>query len=842
VIGLAALALSIVWTPESADLLFVSRRSGNSEIYVKRGATIENLTNHPAGDNWPEWSPDGRRILFQSQRSGNLDIWVMNADGSDVRQLTDHPEPDYLPAWSPDGRTIVFTSWRNEGDSERTNHIYVMNADGTDERRLVAASLGTSAGATFSPDGTQIVYSRALSENGADIFVARNDGSGEKQLTEGGDVYHGSPVFSPDGSRIAFYADNGESSALVVMSSDGTHRRVIRSEGKNWYPRWSPDGNWLVYSAAVPGTEDDLDVLAIEAGGGEPVPIVAGESRDSEGRFSPQRDGEHEVVLETDVPATMRDGIVLRADVLRPDAPGRFPVLVIRTPYGKSLEWQDDTFPIRAARAGYVVIAQDVRGRYRSDGIFQPYQQEGKDGYDTVEWAASLPYSNGKVGMTGLSYPGAVQWLAAMERPPHLVTITPFMCFSTGRLFFFSGGAWDLSWIPWFYLNIAPDVRVKLGLPGPRTETEAGVLWERHGYEWLRFLPLSELPALRGVTPSYYDWLAHADDGPYWDFADVEARYGEIEIPALNLSGWHDEGYGANGALRNFVGTRKNGSQLVMGPWRHGTPQLTKTRVGDLDFGVNAGLDNDSLLLRWFDYWLRGKDNGLASEKPVKIFVMGEGRWREEDDWPLARRVETAYYLTSGGRLTTEAPEGDEPRRYQYDPADPVVDPRGGVQGPYDQSPHESRADVLVYETEPLSSDVEVTGHIAAELFVSSSAKDTDFVVRVLDVHPDGRAFNLMSPTVEVMRARYRNGESTPEPLAPSQVVSIRWRNLVTSNVFRAGHRIRLHVTSSFFPHFDRNPNTGEPIGSSARLEVARQEVHHGKTRPSRIVLPVIPR
>jgi hypothetical protein len=548
------------------------------------------------------------------------------------------------------------------------------------------------------------------------------------------------------------------------------------------------------------------------------------------------------VVLETDVPATMRDGVVLRADILRPDAGGRFPAILLRTPYGKAYEWRD-SFAIRAARAGYVVVAQDVRGRYASDGVFRPYHQEGEDGYDTVEWVASLPYVNGKVGMAGLSYPGAVQWLAAIAKPPHLVTITPLMCFSNARHFFFNGGAWDLSWISWFYLNIAPDVRARSGLPGPRTDVEADELWEKHREEWLRFLPLSELPALRDVAPAYYDWLAHPEDGPYWDFANVEARYGEIEIPALNLSGWHDEGYGPAGAIRNYRGTRKNQSRLVLGPWRHGTPRLDRIREGELDFGMNAGLDHDALLLRWFDFYLKGERNGLDGEKPVSIFVMGENAWREEEDWPLARRVETPYYLRSGGKLWLEPPRNDErPDTYSYDPLDPVVDPHEGAQGPYDQSPLESREDVLVYQTEPLSKDVEVTGHIEVELFASSSAMDTDFVVRLLDVHPDGRAFNLMSPTVEVIRARYRDGEDKVALLEPGTVVPFRLNRLVTSNLFRAGHRIRIHVTSSLFPHFDRNPNTGEPIGKSSRTEVARQEIHHSAAHPSRIVLPVIPR
>jgi putative CocE/NonD family hydrolase len=548
------------------------------------------------------------------------------------------------------------------------------------------------------------------------------------------------------------------------------------------------------------------------------------------------------VTLETNVPARMRDGVVLRADILRPEGAGPFPAILLRTPYGKESEWRD-SFAIRAARSGYVVVAQDVRGRYASDGVFRPYHQEGEDGYDTVEWVASLPYVNGKVGMAGLSYPGAVQWLAAMEKPPHLVTITPFMCFSNARHFFFTGGAWDLSWISWFYLNVAPEVRARSRIPGPSTDDEAEELFRQHREEWLRFLPLSELPALRGAAPAYYDWLDHPEDGPYWDFANVEARHDRIEIPAYNLSGWHDEGYGPVGAIRNYQGTRKNGSRLLIGPWRHGTPRLDRVREGELDFGVNAGLDHDSLLLRWFDFHLKGESNGLDREKPVAIFVMGENRWREEDDWPLARRVDTPYYLRSGGRLSLEPPGGDErPDGYSYDPKDPLVDPHGGAQGPYDQSPLETRKDVLVYQTEPLVKDLEVTGHVRVELFASSSAKDTDFVVRLLDVHPDGRAFNLMSPTVEVLRARYRDGEDKVHLLEPGAVTPLHLDRGVTSNLFRAGHRIRIHVTSSLFPHFDRNLNTGESISKSARMEVARQEIHHSDAHPSRVVIPVIPR
>jgi putative CocE/NonD family hydrolase len=551
----------------------------------------------------------------------------------------------------------------------------------------------------------------------------------------------------------------------------------------------------------------------------------------------------HTLVLERNVEARMRDGIVLRADVLRPDVPGRFPAILIRTPYGKESEWREDSFPLRAARQGYVVVAQDVRGRYRSQGEFDPYRQEGRDGYDTIEWVASLPYCDGNVGMAGLSYPGAVQWLAAVEQPPHLKAIAPAMVFSTGRLFFYFGGAWDLSWISWFYLNIAPDERVRRGIDGPMSEAEAAAAWSIHGDEWLRFLPLAELPALTGVAPAYFDWLSHPDDGPYWDFARIESKYDQVRVPTLNLSGWHDEGYGPVGAVRNFNGTRDHGSRLILGPWTHGTPTLTRTTEGELDFGVNAGLDYDELLLRWFDRWLRGTTNGVDEEPPVRLFVMGDNRWRDEHEWPLARTEYKPFYLRADGRLAEAPPVDDEPPdRYAYDPLDPVVDPHGGVQGPYDQSPLEGRDDVLVYSTEPLRQAIEVTGPIEVELFASSSARDTDFVVRLLDVHPDGKAYNLMSPTLEVLRARYRESEDHPQFLAPGAVERFRLRNMMTSNVFQRGHRIRIHVTSSLFPHFDRNLNTGEPFARTGRTVPAEQAVYHSAKHPSRVILPIIPR
>ena len=306
------------------------------------------------------------------------------------------------------------------------------------------------------------------------------------------------------------------------------------------------------------------------------------------------------ISVDRNVAVAMRDGVTLRADVYRPEAPGRLPVLVYRTPYGKDEILESGSEPTigRAARAGYAVVVQDVRGRYRSDGEFRPYQQEGKDGYDTIEWAAAQPWSNGRVGTFGLSYPGAVQWLAAMETPPHLVAMFPAMTFATGRHFFYYGGAFNHDWMRWIELDIAPDVRHRKGLSGPKTEKEAQAEWDRQKWSWENYLPLRDLPILKEVAPWYYEWLEHPDDGPYWSFADVTAAHAKIAVPALNFSAWYDSDYGPLGATANFNGVREKGAtelarrgqRLILGPWEHGDPSESRTRVGDLEFGANMTL------------------------------------------------------------------------------------------------------------------------------------------------------------------------------------------------------------------------------------------------------------
>jgi uncharacterized protein len=553
-----------------------------------------------------------------------------------------------------------------------------------------------------------------------------------------------------------------------------------------------------------------------------------------------------------------RDDVTLRADVwgisgarsaAGAPSPGTDPkpALLIRTPYDKDRS-RSDSLVSDAVRRGYAVVVQDVRGRYASGGEFDPYRQEGRDGYDSIEAIAAQPWCNGRVAMAGLSYPGAVQWLAAIQAPPHLACIFPAMSFSSGRQFFYFAGAFDLSWIPWTANNIAPDERRRRNLPGPRTGSEARAVWRAGGRAAMRHVPLATLPLLQDATPFFFEWLDHPDDGSYWEFADIESRHDRVAVPAFNFSGWHDEGYGPIGAIRNFVGVRARGatkeargSRLLIGPWTHGEPTLGSTRVGDLDFGRAAGLDYETLVLDWCDFHARRVQRGPV-DPAVRVFVMGANRWRTADTWPLPGTTTKTLHLRAGGRLTAESPTEDvSADRYVYDPANPVDDPHyeKGL-GPHDQRSLERRPDVLVYATPPLDEEVEVVGHIEIRLWVASSAPDTDFVARLLDVDEDGAAWNLMSPTLEIQRARYRLSERDPDFLTPGDPVEMTFRLAVTANLFKRGHRIALHVTSSFFPHLERNPNTGRNPAHESRLVAAHQVVFHDAGRPSRILLPVL--
>ena len=563
------------------------------------------------------------------------------------------------------------------------------------------------------------------------------------------------------------------------------------------------------------------------------------------------------VRVEKNVEARMRDGVILRADVYRPGTGGTYPVLLQRTPYSKNDDSYLGGFRALAAR-GFIVVVQDTRGRYMSDGVARPHD-EAEDGFDTVQWARTLPGANGKVGMWGGSYLATTQLLAASLQPDGLTALFPSSSYSSRYDMVFQGGAFYLNDGLGWNLGQSIDVRRRVFTPlvsrdGPigLDDEQRKALRER----WLWHLPLKSMDALelKRFAPGYSEMLAHPSYDRFWERFDIEARHERFTAPAFHLTGWYDTLL--TGTLRNFTGLRARAAnevarrqqRLIVGPWTHARPTLNSTKIGDVDYGPHAGFSAQDAYEQWFDRWLKdGESRGAA---PVRIFVMGENKWRDEQEWPLARARLTTFFLHSkggantasgNGTLSTVVPADEPPDQYTYDPWDPV--PTGATGGysriPSNQRPIEERADVLVYSSAHLERDVEVTGPLSVTLWIASSARDTDFTAKLVDVHPDGTARAINDG---ILRARYRRSKSTPVLLTPGEPTEITIDMGATSNVFLAGHRIRLDVSSSNFPRFDRNPNTGGTFGEDSELLRARQTVFHDTTRPSRLVLPVIPR
>jgi len=562
------------------------------------------------------------------------------------------------------------------------------------------------------------------------------------------------------------------------------------------------------------------------------------------------------VKVERGVAVKMRDGVTLRADVYRPDGDGKFPVLLQRTPYNKAFALY---FGRKAAARGYVVIIQDVRGRYASEGEWYTFKHEPDDGYDTVEWAAALPYSNGKVGMFGESYVGATQMLTAIAHPPHLAGIFPVVTGSNyHENWTYQGGAFE----QWFNESWTSDLaQDTFNRQVVRNTNAMNNIWK---------LPLSDYPLFdagaasgtenpRTLAPYFIDWLAHPSYDDYWKRISIEEHFSEIDVPVYSVAAWYDIFLG--GSLRNYVGIKGHGGSDTT---RRGQRLLVEIgghagggrHIGEVDFGPAAEqVDADEVMLRWYDAILKGEKNDVEQEKPVKIFVMGKNVWREEDDWPLARAKSTRYYLHSGGKsnslggdggLSNATPQAEPADHWVYDPGDPVPTIGGPLccdsvhlaPGPRDQRPVEARDDVLVYTTPAFKHDLEVTGPVTLELYASSSAVDTDFTAKLVDVWPNGVAQNL---TEGVLRARYRNSQEKPEMMNPGEVYKLTVDLWATSNVFLAGHRLRLEVSSSNFPRFNRNTNTGEDPGQATRLVKATNTVYHDGDHPSALVLPVVP-
>jgi putative CocE/NonD family hydrolase len=572
------------------------------------------------------------------------------------------------------------------------------------------------------------------------------------------------------------------------------------------------------------------------------------------------------IIVERDVESTMRDGVVLRADVYRPDTAAPLPVLLERTPYGKGVS--NPAFALMAAERGYAVVVQDTRGRWASEGDGYPFVHEKADGYDSVAWAAAQPWANGKAGMYGGSYVGYTQWAAAVTQPPSLVAIAPRVTFCDARDIFYVGGAFALgvaaSWTLMAGAQMAIQKQGEEG--GEDAETQA--LMERlidlaDGMakgETFRHLPLQEMPLIgrEGITSFFYDVLTHAPGDAYWE--GVVCAHGRVQVPALHIGGWYDIFTGST--LRDYAGMRANGGserarahqRLLIGPWLHGP---MSGLVGEVDFGVRASADlvlPDEIQLRWFDHWLKGEENGILDEPPIRLFVMGENAWRAEQEWPLARTRYTRYYLHSGGAANTlhgdgtlspEVPSDEPVDTYVYDPRDPVPTRGGGLccwqaalpPGAYDQREVEARPDVLVYSTAPLEHDLEVTGPLEMHLWAATSAPDTDFTAKLVDVGPCGYARNVQDG---IVRARYRLSPQEARPIEPGVAYEYTIDLQATSNLFLAGHRIRVEIASSNFPRYDRNPNTGHPAGIDAELWPATQTILHDAAHPSYIVLPVI--
>ncbi len=560
----------------------------------------------------------------------------------------------------------------------------------------------------------------------------------------------------------------------------------------------------------------------------------------------------YDMRIQRDVKAPMRDGVKLSANVYLPRAGGSFPTIFERMPYG--FDGYNSGEGEFYARRGYAYVMQDCRGRYDSEGEFYPFRDDGRDGYDSLDWICAQPWSNGRVGMFGPSYLGLVQWALAVEGHPALQAMVPNVCpCDFWRRGFWCDGAFSLALSAlWTCLEVSS-----------RT-SDLGLIPAYDLNQFFRHLPLRTLDTAAGRPCEFWqDFLAHAQYDDYWKDLSVHYRLDQVHAPAFLMGGWYD--YYAGEEFRSLCGLQDHApdqvgsqSRIIIGPWSHLISQSPV--LGELDFGEHSHLDINELALRWFDCLLKDMDTGILDEPPVTIFVMGINEWRQENEWPLARTQFTDYYLHSSGsansdsddgKLSTEPPDDEAPDQYRYDPDNPVPTLGGNhsicwgdafhvIQpGPFDQRSVEARDDVLVYSTPPLDHDLEVTGPIALHLYAATDAPDTDWTAKLVDVHPDGRAINL---TEGIIRARFR--ESIYEPpklIEPDKVYEYTVELQPTSNVFLKGHRLRVDITSSNFPLWDRNPNTGHEQGCDDELQVAHQTILHNRQYPSRIVLPLIP-
>jgi hypothetical protein len=554
----------------------------------------------------------------------------------------------------------------------------------------------------------------------------------------------------------------------------------------------------------------------------------------------------------------MRDGVRLSAEVYLPKDRGPFPAILLRTPY-QSLWERWINWAIWWAQRGYAVVVQDCRGKFESEGVFYAYVHDGDDAYDTLDWIAAQPWCNGKIGTWGRSYGGLTQWLLGPLGHPNLVCMAPHVINDDYfRDYHYVGGAFQLTLSLMAAVCFSTNVDI----------TQDGSAHLFNNTRFMRQLPIIDMDvnAIGREIPFWRDWLLHDRYDDYWQAISAVGKHHLIDVPIFQQGGWYDAYPGST--LRHWQAmttqapserARRN-QKVLMGPWSHGVP--TGTRLGEIDFGPAAYVDIALEELRWFDYWLKGIDTGVTSDAPLRIFVMGENVWRDEYEWPLSRAQVQPWYLHSGGRanslfgdgsLSPEPPGAEPPDRFDYDPERPVPSVGGNnstqhwaqraeepiIPGPIDQRPLERRDDVLVYTSRPLEREMEVTGPLEMVLYAASSAPDTDFTVKLIDVYPNGYAMNISEG---IIRARYRNDDTRPELLERNEVAEYRIRLYPTSYLFKPGHRIRVDISSSNFPRFSRNLNTGEDVATGTRIAIAHQTVLHSTECPSHILLPVVPR
>ncbi|MFC1607251.1 CocE/NonD family hydrolase [Candidatus Latescibacterota bacterium] len=553
----------------------------------------------------------------------------------------------------------------------------------------------------------------------------------------------------------------------------------------------------------------------------------------------------YEVIEELDVKVEMRDGVRLSTNIYRPDTEGKFPAVLARTPYNGI--WSKFEF---LAQCGYVVLIQDTRGTYESEGVFNPFHDESDDGYDTIAWVANQPWCNGSVGMTNASYVGHTQWMAALTNPPALKTIIPTVaCIDLYDVAYF-GGAFKLSlWTIWSPAQIAP--YNQRNNPNWRAELD----------EYIKAVPLLDIDKQIGWRVSNLrDWFSHPEEDRYWDIYNVKDNLSTVRTSSLIIACWFDFFLKAN--LNSYIGMTKKSispdirkkQKLLICPAGHGIPRDPITKYGDIDFGKGSYTDYEALHIRWFDSELKGIDNGIWDEPPVKIFIMGDNVWRYENEWPLARTEYTKYYFESngkananseGGRISTSIPRSTQNDSYTYDPRNPVPSsPDGSVFNPFanfpiDHRPLYSREDILLYTTDTLENSLEVTGPVEVILYASSSSVTTDFTAKLLDVYPDGRSMYVCDG---IIRATHRNGPVNTTFIEPDKIYEYTIDLAATSNVFKKGHQIRVEISSSNFPRFDRNLNTTLNNALATEMVTATQTIYHDKDHPSCIILPVIPR